>query len=131
MSEAHPPHQVGEPPISELVEDALHDVTELVRAEFSLAAQEFKKEATMAVGAAAAWAATAAFSTIALTLLIPAVLLGAGVRWPMALLGTAGIFAALAMAAFLLARRLMPARILGRTRDRVARDVQQIEDHAS
>jgi roadblock/LC7 domain-containing protein len=124
-------NKVGETPISDLVGEALRDATELVRAELSLAAAELKKEATMAMGAAAAWAATATFAVIAFTMLVTAAFLAAGAHWPVALLGTAGVFVALAIVGAILARRLVPKHILARTRDRVANGVQQIKDHAS
>jgi uncharacterized membrane protein YqjE len=124
-------NKVGEPPISDLVEQALRDATELVRAELSLAAEELKKEATMAMGAAATWAATATFAVIAFTMLVMAAFLAAGADWPIALLGTAVVFLTLAIAGAIIARRLVPKHILGRTRDRVANDLRQIKDHAS
>lgn len=131
MSGTETSNEIGEPPISDLVEDALHDATALVRAELSLASAELKQEATAAAGAAAAWAATAIFAVIALAMLITAAFLAAGARWPVALFGTAGVFAALALVGAVLARRLVPKHILERTRDRVADDVRQIKDHAS
>lgn len=125
------PNTVGEPPISDLAEDVLRDATELVRAEVSLAVDELKKEATMAMEAAVAWAATGVFAVIALTMLVTAAFLAAGKDWPIAMLGTGAVFVALAIAGASFARRVVPKHVLGRTRDRVANDVQQIKDHAS
>ncbi|HEX7668209.1 MAG TPA: phage holin family protein [Polyangiaceae bacterium] len=131
MSGPEQPSKLREPPIGDLIQDALHDATELVRAEFSLAAAELKKEAGLAMGAAAAWAATATFAVIAFTLLVAGAFLAAGAHWPVALLGTAGVFVALAIAGAVVARRLAPRHILGQARDRVANDVRQIKEHAS
>jgi len=122
---------IGEAPTSELIELALHQTRELVRAEASLAKAELKEDALGALVASANLVAAVILLVLAIALGSIAALLMLGAHLPTALLTTAGILVVFGIVAAVAGVRVAPKRVLGRSRERVAADLRQIEDHAS
>jgi hypothetical protein len=118
-------------PTAELVERALRETGDLVRAEASLATAELKEEATIALFAVGMSTAAVALLAIGVACGVAAVLLAIGANVEATLFGTAGILAALSATVALVSKHMAPKRILERTRGRVSAEIREIRDRAT
>lgn len=122
---------LDERPVSELLQTALNDARDLIRAEVALAKEEAGTEAKHA-GASLflllLGVATAAFTLAGLVIGILALTRASP---PVVALVFAAVMATVTGAALLLARWLMPGKVLERTRGRVEDDIQQLKDGLS
>lgn len=122
---------LGDAPTAELVELALRQTGELVRAEATLATEELKADAFGALVATINMVAAVVLLVLAVALGAVGGLLFAGTGLPAALLITAGGLVVCGLVAAIVGVRLAPKRILEHSRERVAAEIRQIEDHAS
>jgi hypothetical protein len=122
---------LGQAPTAELIELALRQTGELVRAEASLAKAELMEDASGAIVATLNVVVAVVFLVFAVALGSVAVSLLLGAGLPTALLSTAGVLAVFGLVAVGIGLRAAPRRFLGRSRERVAAEIRQIEDHAS
>ena len=129
VSQSRP--SLGEAPTGELIELALRQTGDLVRAEASLATAELKEDALGVVVATVNMVAAVVFLVMALALGAIGTLLVLGAHLPTALLATAGLLVVFGLVAAFAGIRLAPKRILKRSRERVAAELREIEDHAS
>jgi uncharacterized membrane protein YqjE len=120
---------MDEPPVGELVREALGDTRELVRLEVALAREDLRSEFGAAKSSVIALAASAAFGVSGLTLLLVAVVLALPLAgWLSAVIAGAAVLL-VAAALGLIGWRAMPKRFFGRTRQRLVDDVDQLREH--
>jgi hypothetical protein len=117
-------------PTAELIALALRQTGELVRAEASLATDELKEDAFGAIAATVNILAAVVLFVLAIAIGAVAISLLLGADLPTALLATSGILGVLGLAAVVVGVRLAPKSVLGRSRERVAAEIREIEDHA-
>lgn len=118
-------------PTVQLLELALRQTGNLVRAEASLATAELREDAFGALLAAVTGMAGVFFFTLAIGCGIAAALLASGVHVLTALLSTACILAALGGITGVISLKMVPKKVAARSRERVASTLRDIEDHAS
>jgi len=126
-----PAAELVDAPTAELIQLALRQTGDLVRAEASLATAELKADAFGAIVATVNMVAAVVLLALAAALGAVAALLALGASMPAALFATAGILVVFGVVAVLAGARLAPRQILGRSRERVAAEIREIEDHAS
>jgi hypothetical protein len=122
---------LSDAPTGELLELALRQAGDLVRAEASLATAELKGDVLGALVATVNMVAAVVLLALAVALGAIAALLTLGAGLPTTLFATAGVLASFGFVATFLCLRSLPRTVLERSRERVADEIRQIEDHAS
>ncbi|HEX4447539.1 MAG TPA: phage holin family protein [Polyangiaceae bacterium] len=120
---------IDEPPVGELVREALGDTRELVRLEVALAREDLRTEVGAARTSIVAFATSAALLVSGVTLLLVALVMALPIAgWLSAVIAGAALLL-VAGALGLLGWRAMPKRFFGRTRQRLVDDVDQLREH--
>jgi Putative Actinobacterial Holin-X, holin superfamily III len=117
----------GEPPVGDLVREALGDTRELVRLEIALAREDVRGEIAAARTSAVAIVLAFAVAVMAVTTFVVAIVLALRVGWPGALVA-GGILLLVAIALGLVGWKALPTRPLGGTRGRILSDVHHIKE---
>jgi uncharacterized membrane protein YqjE len=117
-------------PTTDVVKQALAETRELLQLDLRIAKQELREDLLQVKKAAIAGALAFVFVLLALTALVVAVILAAGASVAAALV-TAAILLVLGGAAGALAYALAPKSPLGRTRQRLKDDLNQLKEHAA
>jgi protein-S-isoprenylcysteine O-methyltransferase Ste14 len=118
-------------PTAQLIELALRQTGDLVRAEASLATAELRADAVGALVATIAVMAGIVLFSLAVAFGVAAALLVSGVNLPVSLLATGAVLAALGGVTAIVSLRVVPRNVMVRSRQRVASKIRDIEDHAS
>jgi len=126
-----PDSSLGEAPTAELIELALRQTGDLVRAEASLVKAELEENALGAIVAAVNMVATVVLFVLTVALNTINTLLILETNLPTTLLTTAGILVVFGLVAAIAGIHMAPKGVLGRSRERVAAEIHHIEDHAS
>ena len=117
-------------PTIQLIELALRQTGNLVRAEASLATAELRADAVSALLAAVTAIAGIVLLCLAIAFGVAAVLLVSGVKTTVALFVTGGVLAALGSFTVLVGMRIAPKGVAAHSRERVASKIRNIEDRA-
>ncbi len=116
-----------EPPVTELIREAIGDTGELVRIEVALARDELRREIEAAKASAVAFGAAAAVSVAAFTMFMVAVVLALRVGWVGALV-VGAILLVGAVTLGLIGWKAMPTSPMGQTKGRLQANVAQLKE---
>jgi hypothetical protein len=119
--------EAHEPPVTELIREALDDTRELVRIEVALARDELRHEVASAKVGAVAGGIAIAVAVAALTMFVVAVVLALKAGWIGALVAGA-ILLAVALTLGLIGWQLMPRAPMGQTKGRLQANVAQLKE---
>lgn len=121
------PAELNDPPVAELVRDAVSDVRELVKLEVELATDEMRAQARSAMFAAVAFGLAALAVIIALALFAVALVFALGATAGVAA-AVGGGFVALAAVAAAIGYGALPKKPMEETRVRVLSDMALIKE---
>jgi protein-S-isoprenylcysteine O-methyltransferase Ste14 len=116
-----------DPPVTELIREALDDTRQLVRIEVALARDELQREVAAAKAGAMASGIAVAVAVAALTMFVVAVVLALKAGWIGALVAGA-ILLVTALTLGLIGWKLMPTTPMGQTKGRLQANVAQLKE---
>lgn len=121
---------VADATTTDLVKSAMQQATELIKLEIALAKDDVKTDVRQVRTAALSYGVAVAAAASALSMMLVALVLflGAG---PALALAIAGGLCAVAVAAFIMGNKALPRRVLDRTRERLATDVDQLKERVA